>query len=128
MFFAPRSAVIFSRSPLWRKASMASAGSPLETAHSRIAGRTSVEKASLRQLSASTNAQLVWYPASFSGSTTAALPIPLGRAPSLAPAPSPRRKKDVDLASVSEPIGQSSVATTVAIYSHAIRDKDRATA
>jgi hypothetical protein len=34
----------------------------------------------------------------------------------------------VDLASVSEPIGQSSVATTVAIYSHAIRDKDRATA
>src|ERR1035437_4101636 len=52
---------------------MASAGRPLEMAHSRITGRTLVEKASLRHVSASTNAQLVWHAASFSWSTTAAL-------------------------------------------------------
>ena len=34
----------------------------------------------------------------------------------------------MDLATVSERLGHSSVATTAAIYSHAIRGKDRAAA
>jgi site-specific recombinase XerD len=37
-------------------------------------------------------------------------------------------EKGVDLATVSERLGHSSVATTAAIYSHAIRGKDRAAA
>ena len=51
---------------LWRNASMGSAARPLESAHSRISGRTSVKNASLRQVSASTNAHLAWRAASFS--------------------------------------------------------------
>ena len=37
-------------------------------------------------------------------------------------------EKGVDIATVSERLGHSSVATTAAIYSHAIRGKDRAAA
>jgi site-specific recombinase XerD len=37
-------------------------------------------------------------------------------------------KKGVDIATVSERLGRSSVATTAAIYSHAIRGKDRVAA
>ena len=37
-------------------------------------------------------------------------------------------EEGVDLATVSERLGHSSIATTAAIYSHAIRGKDRAAA
>jgi integrase len=37
-------------------------------------------------------------------------------------------ERGVDIATVSERLGHSSVATTAAIYSHAIRGKDRAAA
>ena len=37
-------------------------------------------------------------------------------------------EKGVDIATVSERLGHSSVATTAAIYSHVIRGKDRAAA
>jgi integrase len=37
-------------------------------------------------------------------------------------------EKGVDIATVSERLGHSSAATTAAIYSHAIRGKDRAAA
>ena len=37
-------------------------------------------------------------------------------------------EKGVDIATVSERLGHSSVATTAAIYAHAIRGKDRAAA